>query len=85
MNLRKSIVDLCINKGEYDKADDYGYFAYGGYDRYFDYICKCVDHMKENGKSKEEIKKFIDRKKEAPGSLWDSKDYQRLYEYAGLR
>ena len=84
-DLRKSIVDLCINKGEYDKADDYGKFASGGYDRYFDYICKCVDHMKENGKSQEEIKKFIDRKKEAPGSRWDSKDYQRLYEYAGLR
>lgn len=85
MDLRKSIVDLCINKGEYDKADDYGRFDYDDYDRYFDYICKCVDHMKENGKSKEEIKKIIDRKKETPGARWDSKVYQRLYEYAGLR
>ena len=84
-DLRKSIVDLCINKGEYDKADDYGRFDYDDYDRYFDFVCKCVDHMEENGKSKEEIKKFIDRKKEVPDYHWDSKDYQRLYEYAGLR
>ena len=85
MDLRKSIVDLCINKGEYDKADDYGRFDYDDYERYFDYVCKCVDHMEENGKSKAEIKKFIDRKKETPDYHWDSKDYQRLYEYAGLR
>ena len=85
INLRKSIVDLCINKGEYDKADDYGNFRSDGYEGYFEFICKCVDHMQENGKSKEEIKKFIDRKKEAPGIRWDSEDYERLYEYAGLR
>lgn len=89
INLRKSIVDLCINKGEYDKAEAYGDFRYDGYERYFDYMCKCVDHMKENGKSKEEIIKFIERKKGNPDTSygnWDpEKDPQRLYEYAGLQ
>jgi hypothetical protein len=90
MNLRKSIVDLCINKGEYDKAEDYGDLESDGDSRYFDYLCKCIDHMKGNGIPKEKIKQFIDRKK---GNIdpvygeWDTKEdpTKRLYEYAGIK
>ena len=86
-DLRKEICDRCIAVGEYDKAENYANFEYDGYARYYDYMCKCIDHMKANGK-KDMIKQFIDRKIETPDpgyGHWNRSIHPaKIYQYAGL-
>lgn len=87
-NVRKDICSKCIEKGDFDKAENYGNFRYDGYARYFDYMCQCIDYMKSHNESLQKIKLFIDRKINTPDPKygeWDPKTYPaKLYDYAGL-
>lgn len=89
LNSRKQIVKKCIEDGKYDEAESYGDFEYDGFARYFDYLCKCIDHMKSKGDSNQAIKSFIDRKINTPQDRygkWDSKTMPaKIYEYAGIK
>ena len=88
-NVRKYICSKCIEKGDFDKAENYGNFRYDGYARYFDYMCQCIDYMKSHNESLQKIKSFIDRKINNPDpeyGKWDPKTHPaKLYEYAGLK
>ena len=88
ISVRKEIVKKCVDEGEFDKAEDYGNFRYDGYARYFDYMCQCIDYMKNHNESLQKIKSFIDRKINTPDpsyGKWDPKSFPaKLYEYADL-
>ena len=88
--LRFEIQDKYIQQGEYEKAEkvlDYGSYT----SDYYDFLCKVIDHMKENGK-KSSIKSFIERKVPSfynkswnHDKEWQANSVQaRLYKYAGL-
>jgi hypothetical protein len=90
--MRYIIVQKYVELGQYEEADNCG--GNFNYDptKYFNFVCSCVDHMKEKGE-KSKIKSFIDRK--APrfkSMLYDESDPEwqvdpvkkRLYEYAGI-
>lgn len=89
LKLRNDICSKCIEKGDLDKAENYGNFRYDGYARYFDYMCQCIDYMKSHNESQQKIKSFIDRKINTPDPRfgeWDPKTHPaKLYEYAGLK
>ncbi len=88
MNLRSTIQEKCINSGNYDDADKYTIWYLRQSD-YYDFICKCIDHMKKNGKSAE-LKSFIDRKvvkfqNDPNYKEWSPEIVKpKLYEYAGV-
>ncbi len=87
-DIRIAICSKCIEKGDFDKAEQYGDFEYDGYARYFDYMCQCIDYMKSHNESLQKIKLFIDRKINTPDpsyGKWDPKTYPaKIYNYAGL-
>ena len=78
-----------IEKGDYDKAENC--HDYWGRPReYFDFLCKCIDNLKEKGDNSK-IKSFIERKASFFNSrLSNDEEWQnaavkkRLYEYAGI-
>ena len=93
-SVRKEISEKCLKAGNYDDADKYMDFAYHReQSEYYDFLCKCIDHMKENGKTSDIIS-FIDRKAEKmemdPNhpeltKQWDPQLVkQKLIKYAGL-
>ena len=61
-------------------------------DKYYNFLCKCIDQMNNNGDSESQIKSFVDRKTsrydEANSEVdwkWKRPQVQnRLYEYAGI-
>lgn len=87
---RTQIQKMCINVGDYDMAES----CFRSYDKkyYYDFLCRCIDNMKENSQN-QKIKSFIDRKISffPIDPQYDSdKNWKqaivktRLYEYAGL-
>ena len=93
-SIRKEISEKCLKAGNYDDADKYRDFAYHReQSEYYDFLCKCIDHMKENGKTSE-VESFIARKAEKmemdpnhPESTkqWDPQIVkQKLIKYAGI-
>ena len=87
---RVKLRDKFIEAGRYDDAESSSYFGYGDASEYYDFLCKCIDHMQDNGNTR--IKAFIDRKiaKFDDISLGETNWQQnsvksRLYQYAGVR
>lgn len=95
-NAAGTLRDAYIESGNYDKACDlYNYYSSSiGHDEdaaqvYYDLLCKCIDHMKEEG-NKSQIESFISRKagafeEDAYDEEWSRNRVQkRLYKYAGI-
>lgn len=81
--------DAYIAAGKYDEAE-YCFDWHGQTDKYYDFMCACIDHMLETGKQSR-VKNYIDRKvSHFDSSLSSQAEWQqvavkkRLYEYAGL-
>ena len=88
-NLRAKIASKYISEGEFDKAEYYGNHEYDGYERYYGYLCQCIDYMKSHGDSKQKIKQFIDNKLNAISDRYAyevrSKEFiDRIYKYADI-
>ena len=90
--LRYTVIQKYVELGQYEEADNCGENFNFEPTKYFDFVCSCIDHMKEKGETSK-IKSFIDRK--APrfkSMLYDESDPEwqvapvkkRLYEYAGI-
>ncbi len=50
--IRIEIQNYYISKGDYDKAEkliDYNFHSHSNNESYFDFLCKCIDHMRDNG------------------------------------
>lgn len=85
------LLDKFIEAGRYDDAESSGHFGYGDASEYYDFLCKCIDHMQDNGNTR--IKAFIDRKiakfddiTYSDDTYWQQNSVKsRLYQYAGVR
>ena len=88
---RVKLRDKFIEAGRYDDAESSGHFGYGDASEYYDFLCKCIDHMQDNGNTR--IKAFIDRKiakfddiTYSDDTYWQQNSVKsRLYQYAGVR
>ncbi len=89
-SIRLSVMSKCIEAGEYDLAEA---SVPAGHSHYYNYLCKCIDHMNAHGRSND-IQGFIDRKityyddsySHVLGEEWSQKNIRkRLLEYAGIK
>lgn len=95
-NARGALNDAYIKIGDFDKAyntlDTEITLFPEDFPKYYDLTCKCIDYLKEKGKSDSEIKSFIDRKCEVYEDPEGDYEYEwsrnsvimRLYKYAGV-
>jgi hypothetical protein len=84
-NMGHKLRSALITAGKYDEAENCGNLSA---EKYYNFLCACIDHMLETGKQSR-VKKYIDRKVShfdfSHEAEWQQAAVKkRLYEYAGL-